>query len=58
MSEGYHVGVGLLGMETVGGAAEASCCFLTVEVPSPVLQPALFAFREQGSPDLTPESVF
>lgn len=48
----------LHGMEAVGSAAEASCCFLTLEVPTPVLQPALFAFREQRSPDLTPEAVF
>lgn len=28
-----------------------------MEVPTPVLQPALFALREQRSPDLTPEAV-
>lgn len=45
-------------MEAVGTAPEASCCFLTLEVPTLVLQAALFAFREQRSPDLTPEAVF
>lgn len=44
-------------METVGSTARASCCFLSVEVPALVLQPALFALREEGSPDLPPEAV-